>query len=282
MALRKKKRSEEAQTARSALKAKDAGVKRRTRSSDLPPEYTGLEQLPNTPKVGVKRFKNGLVNLTKPPKHLLEKYTCLRCSEFIRSYVNQGFRAQRNATESPILRLPSDIRSIIWTLAVEVDLVFIERKRNVQCATGYGVAFDERGILPVSNRQLSAFHLPEVCRQIYAEAATLAYSTNTFLLYHWALDWTMVLSFTQLGAITRVELGDINTYLLDFECCVRMASLKNKGLVKLTHCHISTSTQKKAMRRLHGEFRRLSKDRESWVRLITDAVKFQEGQHMVG
>jgi hypothetical protein len=84
MAPRKKKEPGGKQTASSALKAKDAGVKRRTRSSGLPPEYTGIEQLPKTPKVGVKRFKNGLVNLTKPPKHLLERYTCLRCSGFIR------------------------------------------------------------------------------------------------------------------------------------------------------------------------------------------------------
>jgi hypothetical protein len=84
MAPRKKKDPEKRQTASGALKAKDAGVKRRTRSSGLPPEYTGLEQLPKTPKVGVKRYKNGLVNLTKTPKHLLERYTCLRCSEFIR------------------------------------------------------------------------------------------------------------------------------------------------------------------------------------------------------
>jgi hypothetical protein len=77
MAPRKKKKSEEAQTPRNVLKVKDAGVKRRTRSSGLPPEYTGLEQLPKARKVEVQRLKNGLVDLTETPKHLLKRYICL-------------------------------------------------------------------------------------------------------------------------------------------------------------------------------------------------------------
>jgi hypothetical protein len=80
MAPRKKKMSEEVQTPRDAMKVKDAGVKRRTRSSGLPPEYAGIGQLPKTPKFGVKRLKNGLIDLTETPPHLFEKYNCLLCS----------------------------------------------------------------------------------------------------------------------------------------------------------------------------------------------------------
>jgi hypothetical protein len=80
MAPRKKKDPEERQTASGALKAKDAGVKRRTRSSRLPPEYAGIGQLPKSPKAGVKRLKNGLVDLTETSPHLFKKYNCLHCS----------------------------------------------------------------------------------------------------------------------------------------------------------------------------------------------------------
>jgi hypothetical protein len=83
MVPRKKKESEEKQTASSALKAKDAGVKRRTRSSRLPAEYAGIGQLPKAPKVEVKRLENGLVDPTKTAPHLFEKYTCLEHSGFI-------------------------------------------------------------------------------------------------------------------------------------------------------------------------------------------------------
>jgi hypothetical protein len=205
------------------------------------------------------------------------------------SYVHQSFRAQRNAIESPLLRLPSEIRSIIWTFAVGVSLVhincqsvYMRRQSNLPLrAIGYGVAFNERRIIVANNRQLSAFHLPEVCRQIYAETATLAYSTNTFLIGPYTSDWIRALSLTQRRAITRVELDCIYKYLEFFESRMGMASLKSKGLVRLTHCHVSISTQKQGMRRLRGEFLRFSKDRQSWVRLVTDAVRFQEGQHMV-
>jgi hypothetical protein len=73
MAPRKKKELKKKQVT-SALKAKDAGVKRRTRSSGLPPEYAGIGLLPVAPRTTVKRHESGLVDLTKTPKHLLGKY----------------------------------------------------------------------------------------------------------------------------------------------------------------------------------------------------------------
>jgi hypothetical protein len=75
-------------------------------------------------------------------------------------------------------------------------------------------------------------------------------------------------------------LDSIYKYLEIFESRIGIVSLNTKGLVRLTHCHVSISTQEQVMQRLRGEFLRLSKDRKSWVRLITDAVKFQEGQHI--
>jgi hypothetical protein len=81
-------------------------VKRRTRSSGLPPKHSDIGQLPKTPqaeaklhkkgpdnlnkqlaktpKAKVKFHKNGLVDLTETPPRLFEKYSCLRCSGFIR------------------------------------------------------------------------------------------------------------------------------------------------------------------------------------------------------
>jgi hypothetical protein len=232
---------------------------------------------PNPPKLKSNGSRTGSSIL---PSHPSIFSRGIPASAALSSYVNQGFRAQRNALESPLLRLPPEVRNVIWTFAVGVDLVFIRQKSKCPLrAKGYGVSFDGEMRRFEEDRQLSAFHLPEVCRQIYAETATLAYSTNTFLLY--GTEWIRALSLTQRRAISRVELVGFQNYLFDYECRRSAASLKNKGLVRLTHCHVSIGVQKLAKMNLCGRYLRLSKDRQSWVRLITDAVKFQEGQHMV-
>jgi hypothetical protein len=147
--------------------------------------------------------------------------------------------------------------------------------------TGYALAFNAQRTRVTNDRQLSTFHLPEVCRQIYAETAILAYSTNTFALFPLDSGWVGTLSQIQRKAITRVELNDLYKYLHLFQFRYGMASLKNKGLIRLTHCHVSISEQQLAKKDLREPFLSLSNDRKSWVRLVTDAVRFQEGQHMV-
>jgi hypothetical protein len=147
--------------------------------------------------------------------------------------------------------------------------------------TGYALAFNAQRTRVTNDRQPSAFHLPEVCRQIYAETATLAYSTNTFALFPLDLGWFETLSQTQRKAITRVEINNFYKYLYLLQFRYSMASLRNKGLIRLTHCRVSISEQQLAKTDLHEPFLSLSNDRESWVRLVTDAVRFQEGQHIV-
>lgn len=62
-----------------------------------------------------------------------------------------------------------------------------------------------------SRRLLSAFHLPEVCRQIYAETATLAYPGTIFNLISWDLngggiipEWSAGLTNAHNNAITDI------------------------------------------------------------------------------
>jgi hypothetical protein len=59
--------------------------------------------------------------------------------------------------------------------------------------------------------KVSAFHMPEVCRQIYYETATIGYALNTFLLrdsYSFVRNlphrWAGKLAPVQLNAITDV------------------------------------------------------------------------------
>jgi hypothetical protein len=56
-----------------------------------------------------------------------------------------------------------------------------------------------------ARRTPAAFHLPEVCRQICAEAATLAYKLNTFKLRSYDREWIDGILPAQRDAITAIE-----------------------------------------------------------------------------
>jgi hypothetical protein len=83
-----------------------------------------------------------------------------------------------NATESPLLRLPPEIRNMIFKFASQPDW------------SGWiGCYFNRRGCISRSGTSTRAYksetrafaiHLPQVCRQIYSETATLIYSENCF------------------------------------------------------------------------------------------------------
>ncbi|KAL1604039.1 hypothetical protein SLS60_005631 [Paraconiothyrium brasiliense] len=95
----------------------------------------------------VPLLQNGLLDLSKTPDHLIPI-------------------AQRNAIQSPLLRLPAEIRSKIF-----------------QYATGGGhflIAMPHEG--NITDLRRSGVYLPQVSRQIYSETATLIFENNTFAL----------------------------------------------------------------------------------------------------
>ncbi|OAG21611.1 hypothetical protein CC77DRAFT_817030 [Alternaria alternata] len=118
----------------------------------------------------LKHLENGLVSMETTPDYLVETI-------------------QKNATDSPLLRLPAEIRNTIFRYAVGGNKIRIRRAvvyrtskkwRENSNLLWHGRAdhLDDRRF----KDQGTAFHLPEVCRQIYAETATLGYATNIFIL----------------------------------------------------------------------------------------------------
>jgi hypothetical protein len=93
-------------------------------------------------------------------------------------------------------------------------------------------------------RKLGAFHLPEVCRQIYIETATQAYSSNIFLAGIDALsckNWAREkFSLAQRDAVARVELDSSALYkqLL----CIP-GPLRKRGFRGLTHIYLPHRVQ---------------------------------------
>ena len=108
-----------------------------------------------------------------------------------------GIRYQRNANKSQLLRLPGEIRNKIWQFATSGYYVYGPYYEDGWGACSYSTQKFERDI--------SAFQLPQVCRQIYTETATLPYTTNTFiLLYSWGKAWTDAMIPAYREAITSI------------------------------------------------------------------------------
>lgn len=89
---------------------------------------------------------------------------------------------------------------------------------------------------------LSAFHLPEVCRQIYTETATLAYLGNIFHLQHSYLDgyeffqeWSDGLIPAQRDAVMDIAVAEefMESYFFDYP-----DSLFRDGLPGLKRVHL--------------------------------------------
>jgi len=81
------------------------------------------------------------------------------------------------------LRLPVEIREIICKFAMGGNLVIIKHSEipvQARYPKHHGSAYCGK-LSGVKQKRPSAFHLPEVCRQLYSETATLGYALNTFM-----------------------------------------------------------------------------------------------------
>ena len=124
---------------------------------------------------------------------------------------------------------------MIWTYALAVDVARVvetptydiicnhSRDHAGFSSKGGGLQLKETGLFEkipcyllepmfcCASKQKSSFHLPEVCRQIYSETATLAYHINTFLLsdegYNPKWTWAKYLTKRQRNAITSIRMS---------------------------------------------------------------------------
>jgi hypothetical protein len=88
-----------------------------------------------------------------------------------------------------------------------------------------------------TTRMTSAFHLPEVCRQIYSETATLGYSLNTFIMpdEHLNYDnWATSLLPAYRKAIKTIEPEPIGlNYLMNSQLAKRLRRRTFPGLTRI-------------------------------------------------
>jgi hypothetical protein len=92
------------------------------------------------------------------------------------SIVADDARSTRANANSPLLRLPPEIRNMIFEYAMTMryNLELYYNRFSELSASGFSNYAHKR------QRRFLSVRLPEVCRQIYSETATLFYRMNTF------------------------------------------------------------------------------------------------------
>lgn len=109
---------------------------------------------------------------------------------------------ERNAAESPFVRLPGELRNKIWGY-VASDLLVIVHGSN-----------HKHHLAPSSDTDRitkAAFQLPRVCRQIYADTRILLYNQSRFIFMHWhnpALDWAILTGKVKMHFLLSCAQGE--------------------------------------------------------------------------
>ncbi|KAF2789250.1 hypothetical protein K505DRAFT_341422 [Melanomma pulvis-pyrius CBS 109.77] len=97
--------------------------------------------------------------------------------------------AQKNSTNSPLLRLPAELRNKIYRYALG----------------------DMRIVIGSTGKSDITIGLPGTCRQIYAETGTMVYQLNVFdfvLRIDYLRDWAEHRLRSQLEAVRAIKVND--------------------------------------------------------------------------
>ncbi|KAF2437384.1 hypothetical protein P171DRAFT_492132 [Karstenula rhodostoma CBS 690.94] len=122
----------------------------------------------------VRLLQNGLLDLSETPDHLVAT-------------------VKRNAIESPLLRLPAEIRNRIFQYALGGYTINVRRFKglcilvNCDCRRYVGLKASRDSYDCDGSRTRSTsmpFRLREVCRQAYSETATLGFQLSKFTFDH--------------------------------------------------------------------------------------------------
>ncbi|KAF2634929.1 hypothetical protein P280DRAFT_523591 [Massarina eburnea CBS 473.64] len=161
----------------------------------------------------IKRLENGLLGMETTPRYLEDV-------------------VKRNTAESPLLKLPSEIRNQIFEFAMAGECrVEISGTKLLKPTKDKKYRIRGRTFKMLENGEKcavsSAFHLPQVCRQIYAETAPLGFAHKEFVFGSssdtgfrlFALNgldtlkhWAETLAPAHRNSVTDVKIQDVISY----------------------------------------------------------------------
>lgn len=182
----------------------------------------------------VRLLGNGLFDMSETPPWLVHVYVTANVL-LPKVFMTNHDSAERNAKQSPLLRLPGEIRNRIYHYAMignvamvteDNDRAIVNEKtgkiakrfhkvRAVGVKDGHGLSKWLDTARGGNSTFESNFHLLEVCRQIYTETATLAYSGTNFYLEAAVSalkrfgGWSSTLLPAQRNAITDIAMEEL-------------------------------------------------------------------------
>ncbi|KAF2118565.1 hypothetical protein BDV96DRAFT_643806 [Lophiotrema nucula] len=133
-------------------------------------------------------LQNDLLDASHTPDHLIATF-------------------RRNSTQSPLLRLPAELRNKIWEFATSGYQMQIESQDDSEHAKSYRLRVYQRNTISGAPAY-HVFSLSAVCRQIYSEVGTLPYSLNEFMLCGTLNSWLRDLLPGQVNAISTIDIDE--------------------------------------------------------------------------
>ncbi|KAH7069301.1 hypothetical protein FB567DRAFT_614836 [Paraphoma chrysanthemicola] len=133
----------------------------------------------------VRLLPNGLISLERTPEYLIPT-------------------AKDNSVNSPLLRLPPELRNKIWAYTLGDTRIHIRKQYPVQrtkSTRAYGLVHSRRASRPLS--------LLRVSRQVYSDTALLSYHLTTFIFgnYNNLRAFQLALKQPQLAAVEVVVIS---------------------------------------------------------------------------
>lgn len=206
-----------------------------------------------------KLYRTGLLTKRIPNRSLeakmyvctVLKFACLTCDIILTSA-----RYARNSAESPLLRLPAEIRVMIWRyvlggntilmkfkldefkkLRLETNVsdrkAFMGMKGRFSCLTfeGHVDPFFEKSY---RNYTKGFTLLNGVCRQLYKETALLPYQLNAWASMNNYVFWRYTVKKKRLLTLQRKAI--MRYYGLEGYTCISKALFRFSGETKTLYC----------------------------------------------
>lgn len=153
------------------------------------------------PARGFHRFRNGMLNVNPKggEKELYVPEWADRSCPSSKVIAND-YDSVKSNQRSPLLRLPAEIRNQIWRYVVgcaTLKAVWVKIGRD-----------QHRRFIPSNTPGITNLDILRCCLQIYAEAALLPYSLNTFTFYDYDRiehDFKLLKPY-QRTAVTHIQL----------------------------------------------------------------------------
>lgn len=180
--------------------------------------------------------------------------------------------------------MPPELRNKIWEFALGGEYIKVPVPRGSLSQAlfrYYNASLNDKVA-----EKLLVFRIPSVSRQVYAETATLPYSTNVFIVgrnfQHTHSSWSKALTTAYRNAITTVVVPDLSRATLGvyknyrYKGKLLPTHFPNLETIEVTATQVDYTTFALVSER-YGRDRMTRAEQDEWV---TTKLKKKHGEHL--